>query len=173
MKRESKIDGHKSESLYFDTMANAAAATKYSLRTLRDAKKAGCPAFEGSSRVRLMPLIRWLNESSGGEEGEDYAPRLTKEKFLRERIKRRKDERAVILKTEVLQCLAKMLSTLFGTIDRQNNAELPQALVGLTAFEIQQVLVKARSSLRAEFGSEMQRLAAEESAESKEEKEDE
>ncbi|SRR6266568_220926 len=54
------------EPAYFDSQAQAAAALKIDIRDIRDAKKAGCPAF-CSGRVYKKPLLKWLekNRSKG------------------------------------------------------------------------------------------------------------
>ncbi len=44
---------------YFDSQASEAATLKIDIRDIREAKKAGCPAFR-SGRVYEKPLLEWL-----------------------------------------------------------------------------------------------------------------
>jgi hypothetical protein len=48
---------------YFDSQASAAAALKIDIRDIREAKKAGCPAFR-SGRVYKKPLLKWIARKS-------------------------------------------------------------------------------------------------------------
>jgi hypothetical protein len=47
------------DTAYFDSQASAAATLKIDIRDIREAKKAGCPAFR-SGRVYEKPLVKWL-----------------------------------------------------------------------------------------------------------------
>jgi hypothetical protein len=47
------------DTAYFDSQASAAATLKIDIRDIREAKKAGCPAFR-SGRVYKKPLLKWL-----------------------------------------------------------------------------------------------------------------
>lgn len=54
----------------FDSMAACASATGFPLAAIRKAKRAGCLAFQGG-RVRLLPLVQWINDSNGATDAVD------------------------------------------------------------------------------------------------------
>ena len=51
------------DTAYFDSQASAAATLKIDIRDIREAKKAGCPAFR-SGRVYKKPLLKWIVRQS-------------------------------------------------------------------------------------------------------------
>jgi hypothetical protein len=68
-------------------MAACSGATRIPLAVLRQAKRAGCPAFDQANRVRLDLLLQWLFGREGDSlKGTDWSARLKRSQALRSEL---------------------------------------------------------------------------------------
>ena len=144
----------------YESIAACSGALGIPRTTLQAAKRAGCDAFRGP-RIYTLGLIRWLFARAPDDEGGvDWKDRLTKERALREHIKRLHDEGEALPKSAVESCLASGMGALFGALDRQDSSELPTILYGLDKPRIRDALTHAHAALKAEFANALATLVA-------------
>ena len=147
----------------FETMDSCAGATGIPLTTVKLAKRKGCSAFVGP-RVFLAPLLAWIfspdRAADGSDDGIDWGNELLKERAKHEKLKRQISEREVILKSEVERALATASAKLHQGLLRQDNTELPSALLGLSQSQIQVQLLQAHTTLWETFAAALDALAA-------------
>ncbi len=146
---------------WYESIANCSAITGIPVATIRLAKKNGCTGFRGS-RVYLLELLRWIFSQEPSEDGIDWGQALKKAQTKREEIKLENERKKTILKTDVHAVISAATSKLFGTLDRQDNAELPSALHGLDKIAIQRELLSAHEKLVKEFLAALDALANQE-----------
>jgi outer membrane murein-binding lipoprotein Lpp len=86
----------------FPSMIACAGATGIPLAALRQAKRAGCPAFDQANRVHLAPLLRWLFSVGATEmKNTDWHARLKRSQALRSELETAK-RRGELVDAQVL-----------------------------------------------------------------------
>lgn len=138
----------------FDSINQCSSVTGIPVPALREAKKAGCPAFR-HSRVDLVAFLKWrfgLPEDAVA----DWGAALEEYKARREKIKLDADLGLTLDKSSVTFAVGRALSMLFSNIDSQFGQLLPPALKGLSESEIQQRLLAAAESFKQAVRAELQ-----------------
>ena len=92
----------------YDTMSAAAAATGIPALRLRQAKRAGCPAFR-HGRLDLEVFLRWWFGRDTEDLQTDWTRELRKAQAIRERLKARREEGELVDLTEVEALLREWL----------------------------------------------------------------
>lgn len=123
----------------YNSMDQCSEHTHIPKSVLKLASKKGCVAFH-HSRINTLELIRWLFDREASEtedSGINWGDALNKEKTLRERGRRKKEEGATLDAADVAFANSQAVSLFFTAIDRSWDVDLPAMLVGLDAIGIQ------------------------------------
>lgn len=134
----------------YPSMGAISTATGIPLSEIKQAKKDGCPGFV-STRVELLPLIRWIfRPTEDDEQIGSWSEELCRVKTLRERIRLAEDEGRVMDFANVVTGLQSVMSILFGRLDRMAN-QLPPALKGLDELAIMRKIEAETEELRKDI----------------------
>jgi len=119
---EHQLTAARSESTFdritFDSMEACEARTGIPRHLLSTAKEHGCPAFEGSGRIRLAVLVRWLFTAGATGEVTDWAAHSDKFKALNEEVKYRESIDELVPKAEITAMVQEFSAICFGGIKR-------------------------------------------------------
>ncbi len=148
----------------YDSMSACSGATGIPLATLRQAKRAGCPAFAGS-RVDLPGFIAWwFNQPDDHDAGVDWGQRLKRALAQREELRLSRDRNLLCVRDEAVRQVNGCLSDLHSNLERKFSLELPPDLVGRTAVDISERLMGAVYEVNRACKERWNRWADEEEA---------
>lgn len=127
----------------YDNAAQCSSATGIPIATINQAKRKS--SLGTSSNISLSILLGVLFSQNG----ENVSEGKDKYSLLREKQRYEKEAGLLIPKSDVAHDVKRGLSVLFRQLDQRSNVDLPPALKGLDAAEIQQELVKADEELKS------------------------
>lgn len=140
-------------------MAHCSGALGIPRKVLSMAKKQGCAAFDGSGRVRLLPLIRWIFSEEREEGSVDWGYKFEEYRAKREALKLRKEEGESLDADEVRDVVARGVATLFTELERMFVNELPPALAGLDAVNIRIRAERATAEIKTAVREKVKTIA--------------
>lgn len=139
----------------YDTMAACSSALKIPLSLLKSAKRAGCPAFDGSGRVRVLPLLEWIFSRGDDVEKVNWSEHGKKFDALIKEVKYKRQVGDVISRENVVTGAQEIMGMLFSELDRLFCLEFPPLAKGLDEVSIRQrselSISKLKGSLQLRF----------------------
>lgn len=142
----------------FSSMKQAYTITGIPLSVMKDAKQAGSTAITSAGRVDLAALLRFIF-SDDQYENTNWSSELKRFQAKREELRYAEDQKRVVDRSVVQSALAKGMALLLTKIDHEFGVRLPPTLKGLDESSIQQKLLAAAESFKADFRNEVQALA--------------
>jgi|SRR2546426_2535390 len=137
----------------YDNAAQCSAATGIPVPVIKQARRAIQLGHGGS--IALGPLLKAIFESHG----ENWTEMQNKFAALRERSRFERENGEVLEKSETSHAIKHGLAGLFRRMEQRSNVDLPPALVGLNAAEIQRELVRSDDELKSNLVKDWALLA--------------
>ncbi len=139
----------------YDNAAQCSAMTGIPVDVITQARKIKLLGPGGDNRIALATLLQVMFESRGEnwKEMTSKFDALEKERMFKER------SGVLLPKSDVAYTIKRGLSGFFRALDQRSNVDLPPALVGLDAAEMQRELVKSDEELKKNLLREWSLLA--------------
>jgi hypothetical protein len=144
----------------YTSMAQCAAITGIPLALIRQSKRTGCLAFEGS-KVRLYALLGWIFNQSDSKDIGDWGEYFRKWHGMIEKLKHDQLAGKVIEKALVQRVAYQANGMIFNILDKAAN-EIPPKLIGKTAVDIHIDLKNMIEEIRAKVNAAMREIGKDE-----------
>lgn len=135
-------------------MGACCASTGFPLTILKDAKRAGCPAFRWN-RVYLVALLKWMNaRAAAGGENVNWDERMKRAAALKAELDLEEASKELVKRSEVRATMDHIASRAMAVLTTKFESELPPKQDGFPAAEIASMNRAALREVRTIMASE-------------------